>query len=245
VFEPVKNEKLYKAVVNQVKSLIADGRLLPGDRLPPERELAQLLSVSRASVRQAVSAMEALGILVIKHGEGTFVSSEDTDVITSFSELLVSQQLTPTEILEARIVMECPVVRLCAERASGEELRTVENCLERNRRKRGDAPSLEAMNRDFHLSIAKGAHSRGLLRLMEGLYVMMETNLWPTLKVLNEQKQERIDLHLDQHEAIFARLRERDSRGAEELMRSHLLTIEHEFNEDAQKEIDEKQNAEG
>ncbi len=237
VFEPVKNEKLYKMVVSQVKALIADGKLAPGDRLPPERELAGLLSVSRASLRQALSAMEALGILERRQGDGTYVTtaSDEVDVIASFSENLVSRQLTPLEILEARIVVECPVARMCAERATDDEIRIIGERLERHRLKVGKSASLEEMNRDFHLAVAEGAHSACVLRLAQGLYEMMETNLWPTLKTLVEQDEQRTEHHLDQHEKIFGCIRSRRPAEAEEAMRKHLQTIEHEFLEDAQK----------
>ncbi len=240
MFEPVKNEQLYKMVVNQVRSLIADGRLCPGDRLPPERELAGLLSVSRASLRQAISAMEALGIVERRHGDGTYVAAAngDVDVIAAFSEHLVSQQLTPLEILEARIVIECPVARMCAERATEQEIAAIGERLERNRLKLGVASSLAQMNHDFHLAIAEGAHSRGVMPLALGLYAMMETNLWPTLKILDEQDPQRTERHLDQHEEIFRCLRLREPTDAEEVMRRHLRTIEHEFLEDAQKAAD-------
>jgi GntR family transcriptional repressor for pyruvate dehydrogenase complex len=245
VFEPVKNEKLYKMVVSQVRSLIADGRLSPGDRLPPERELARLLSVSRASLRQAISAMEVLGVLERRQGDGTFVATGDdrVDVIASFSEHLLSRQLTPIEILEARIITECPVVRMCTERAADAEIEAIGARLERHRLMLGDATCLAEMNRDFHLAIAEGAHSRCLTRLTQGLYVMMQNNLWPTLKIMAEQDQQRTDRHLDQHEEIFRFIGSRRSAEAEEAMRQHLLTIEQEFHEDAQEVAEERNRA--
>ena len=236
VFEPVKNEKLYEMVVKQVKSLIEDGRLSPGDRLPPERELARMLAVSRASVRQAISAMEALGILESRHGEGTFVANDEdeVDVVGSFSELLVKQQLTPTEILEARIMVEVPAVRMCAERATPEQILAIESRLEKNRLAEGNRITLAEMNRDFHLSVTEGACNRGLTRIVEVLYTMMELNLWPTLKNLAQEKHQTTQKHLAQHEEIFRSVRDHCPDVAAQLMRDHLSTIEQEFLSDLQ-----------
>ena len=83
------------------------------------------------------------------------------------------------------------------------------------------------------MSIAQGTHNRGLIKLAEGLYTMMEGNLWPKLKKLVEEKQQRTQQHLDQHEELFECIQSRDSRRAENIMLRHLRTIEHEFNEDA------------
>jgi len=110
LFRPIKSEKIYKMVIDQVKDLIEDGRLSPGDRLPPERELASMLTVSRASVRQAISALEALGIIDIRHGDGTYVAEESSNdnVIESFSSLLIKEQMSPDEIMETRLLIEPP-----------------------------------------------------------------------------------------------------------------------------------------
>lgn len=235
MFEPIKNEKLYKMVVKQVKSLIAGGELAPGDRLPPERELATMLAVSRASVRQAISAMEALGILESRHGEGTFIAKEDNgdDLVDSFTKILVNGQITPTEIVEARELIECPNARLCAERASAEQIEHIRLMLEENRRTAGTEASLSEMNRDFHVAVAEGTCNRGLVRLTEALYKMMEINLWPRLKTLSEQRHARTRKHLAQHVQIYNAVAAHDPELAERAMREHLDTIEAEFEEDA------------
>lgn len=235
MFEPIKNEKLYKMVVNQVKGLIAEGALSPGDRLPPERELATMLTVSRASVRQAISALEALGVLESRHGEGTFIAKEEShdDLIESFTKILVKEQITPEEIIETRRIIECPNVRLCAERASGGQIEQIRLMLEENRMKVNKGASLSEMNRDFHISIAEGTCNRSLVKITEALYKLMEINLWPRLKDLSEQRPERTKKHLVQHEAIWDAIKSRDGELAAKRMQEHLDTIEAEFEEDA------------
>jgi GntR family transcriptional regulator, transcriptional repressor for pyruvate dehydrogenase complex len=70
---PIKSTRIYEEIVRQVKTMIAEGRLASGDRLPPERELAEKFLVSRTSVREALRALESLGLVEIRPGEGTFI----------------------------------------------------------------------------------------------------------------------------------------------------------------------------
>jgi len=235
MFEPVKNEKIYKMAVRQVISLIENGKLAPGEKLPPERELARILSVSRTSVRQAITVMEEMGFLETRHGEGTFVVTdrEDQEIAQTFAQHLVNLQLTPLELLETRLVVECPVARCCAERASDDDIKQIESFLEHNRMERGEAVGLEKMNNDFHLAIARATGNRGLYSLVEGVYSMMSINLWPKLKDVVADKKDRSVLHLKQHVQIFEAIKARDPELTENLVRNHLKTIEHEFIEDA------------
>lgn len=244
MFEPIKNEKLYQMVVKQVKALIEKGQLEPGSQLPSERELAKLLSVSRTSVRQAITALEAMKILDIRHGEGTFVAIEtaNKDIIDAFSNQLVELQLFPDEILESRMILEGPLARMCADRATPEDISKIKSMLEHNRDVLGDKLSLEEMNRDFHLAIAEGAGNRSLYIQAKALYTMMEFNLWPRLKGFMEKNTEIIELHLLQHLEIFEAISSKKPDLAEKLMINHLKSIEHEFQEEAQRIIEEKED---
>jgi GntR family transcriptional repressor for pyruvate dehydrogenase complex len=238
VFRPIKSEKIYMTVIRQVKGLIENGQLAPGDRLPPERELASMLSVSRASVRQAISALEAQGIVEIRHGEGTYIldASETDRVIESFSRFLVEEQITPEEILETRRIVESESARLCAERASPEHVHRLESLLERRRMEAGRGGALAEMNHELHMAIAEGSRNRSLIKVMEVLLRMMRHNMWPALKEMSERRQERIKEHLDQHERIVEAIGRRSGGDACLWMKRHLETIGREMREDVEAE---------
>jgi len=235
VFEPIKSEKIYKMVMRQVRTLITEGDLSPGDRLPGERELSSLLTVSRASVRQAIAALEAQGIVTKRQGDGTFVvgrGGNADEVIESFSRFLAEEQINPTHILESRLVVECATTRFCAERAADEEINGLKALLERRRIAEGRKDSFAQMNRDLHIAIAQGSKNPALIKVMELLLEMMDLNMWPRLKQMSEEREKRVQKHLDQHEEIVDAIIRRDADGAYESMRNHLETIEREMTQD-------------
>ena len=236
MYHPIRNEKIYMAVIRQVRSLIHDGSLAPGDRLPPERELASLFSVSRASVRQAISTLEAQGIVHIRHGDGTYILDETERVIESFSRFLVEEQITPQEILETRKIIECEAVRLCAERASPDQVRKIQTLLERKRLAENSGASLAEMNYQLHRAIAEGSRNRGLIKVTEVLLEMMRMNMWPALKSRSEQREHRIEEHLSQHERIVEAIGRHDGPAASQAMKIHLEAIDLEMDADLEAE---------
>ncbi len=234
-FKPIKNEKIYKMVVEQVKLLITNGDLAPGDRLPPERELATMLNVSRASVRQAISALEILGVIKIKQGEGTYISDDAPQevLLESFSRILVREQIDPLEILETRRMVECFAARLCAERITPEYLKAMFELLEENQLRRQSDKSTSEMNRAFHMAIAVGTGNSGIIRVMEVVMQLIGENMWPVLKNNSHLKNpERLERHLQQHIEIYHAIAQRDGLQAEAKMKEHLDTIQSEFEAD-------------
>jgi GntR family transcriptional repressor for pyruvate dehydrogenase complex len=235
LFRPVKSDKIYVHVMNQLKSLIDDGSLSPGDRLPPERELASMLAVSRTSVRQAIAVLEAQGVVEMRQGDGTYVVEEAKDgdeVVEAFGRLLLQEQISPREILETRRIVEVAIARICARRASGEHVASLRDLLERRRMAERRDASLAEMNHDLHMAIAEGTENRGLMRVMEVLLGMMNANMWPRLKRLSEQRERRVEEHLDQHEMIVEAIASGDPDLAGKCMEEHLTTIEREMSAD-------------
>ena len=156
MFKPIQNEKIYMSVIKQVRGAIANGTFSAGDRLPPERELAAMFAVSRASIRQAISALEALGAVEIRRGDGTYVAEANTDdFVESFSRFLTEQQITPQEILQTRAVVECGIARICAEQTDPELVEDLENLISQEHEKalEGDQKELVTINQLLHLGL--------------------------------------------------------------------------------------------
>ncbi|HBP64409.1 MAG TPA: GntR family transcriptional regulator, partial [Desulfosporosinus sp.] len=79
--KPIRTKKIYEQIVEQIGILVADGKLKPGDRLPSERELVERFQVSRASIREAISALELMGLIEVRAGEGTYIRQVNIDAV--------------------------------------------------------------------------------------------------------------------------------------------------------------------
>ena len=231
MLEPIKTEKLYNVIMRRITDLIREQKLEFGDRLPPERELAVALSVSRASVRQAITALAAQGIITMRHGDGNYISNVNSDgpALELFGHFLAGSQINPDEILEVRIMLECEAARLCALRAEEKQLLLLQSLLERNRMNKGTDDSLSNMNKDLHNAIASGANNSALLRIMDVVWDIMGSNMWPLLKRESNNRKRQIEQHLDQHERIVEAICARDEKNAHWEMYNHLTTIDREI----------------
>src|SRR4029453_12712716 len=119
---PIKSTRIYEEIVRQVKAMIAEGRLKGGDRLPPERDLAEKFVVSRTSVREALRALESLGLIEIRPGEGTFVREMSVEwLVEPLALVMASQREAIGELFEARRVLEPAIAALAAGRATPDE----------------------------------------------------------------------------------------------------------------------------
>lgn len=142
-------------VVNSIKELLLSKKVMPGDRLPAETELTKLLSVSRGSVREAMKILSALGIVEVKRGDGTYISTRSVEAV--FDPLLFSMIVSQpqfAELKELRLILEKSVVRLVVRNASEDELRALRECVEqtvalRNSPER-DNEKLLAHDLEFH-----------------------------------------------------------------------------------------------
>ncbi|MGH2395301.1 MAG: FadR/GntR family transcriptional regulator, partial [Candidatus Limnocylindria bacterium] len=121
--EPIKSTRIYEEIVRQIKTMIAEGRLKSGDQLPPERDLASKFVVSRTSVREALRALESLGFVEIRPGEGTFVRQVSVEeLIEPLALVLAAQREAIGDLFEARRLLEPAIAGLAARRATPDEV---------------------------------------------------------------------------------------------------------------------------
>src|SRR5438477_1312115 len=128
---PIKSTRIYEEIVRQIKAMIAEGRLKSGDQLPPERDLAEKFLVSRTSVREALRALESVGLIEIRPGEGTFVKEVSVEALVEpLALVLLSQREMIGDLFEARRMLEPVIAGLAARRASREEVTEMERILD-------------------------------------------------------------------------------------------------------------------
>src|SRR3989304_4413029 len=125
----VKQKRIYQDIVAQIRRLLDDGRLKPGFQLPSERELSELFQVSRASVREAIRALDSMGLVEIRSGEGTYVASTVESLLSPLAFAIRQQRDAFREIFEARRIGEPEIAALAAKRANPSEIRRLEAIL--------------------------------------------------------------------------------------------------------------------
>lgn len=231
---PIKTGKLYQLIMEEIKTLIHESDLQPGDKIPSEREIAKELTVSRSSVRQAITALSAQGILDIQQGDGTFVSTTNLfsekslvwELNTNFSKGLISKE----EIEEMKMYIECENARLCAIRASSDIEERLMVLIYKQRNLNHIEGSLTEINQDLHMTIAKGTQNKILEMLTECMYEVIHQNkeVWLDNYTKNINNPKIIAI-LSQHEKIVDAILRHEAKEAYSLMNEHAKTINNEI----------------
>jgi GntR family transcriptional repressor for pyruvate dehydrogenase complex len=223
-FQKIASERLSGSVVRQIEGLILRGILRPGDRLPPERELSERLGVSRPSLREAVSELQAGGLLTARAGAGIYVA----DVLGSaFSpalvRLLAGHEEAVLDYIAFRRDMEGLAASRAAEAGSDTDLRVIDAIMRKidaAHRKRN--PEEEArLDVEFHMAIVEASHNVIMLHLMRAMMDLLREGVFYNRQLMFRQRSVR-DRLLEQHRAINAALQERDAAGARAAIEEHL-----------------------
>jgi len=160
-FAVIKQKRVYEDIVGQVQALIQEGVLKPGDRLPPERELAERLGVSRSSLREAIRALELRGLVVSRPGAGTFVSTESVETILSVIAASINGSGGYlSDIFEVRHLLEPQIAALAAERATPEDIRSMASSLEEQARQIERGETGVEGDTAFHFAMAMATHNK-------------------------------------------------------------------------------------
>lgn len=219
-FQKVRPEKLAGAVVRQIELLILRGVLRPGEQLPPERELADRLGVSRPSLREALQELQAAGLLLSRQGAGVFVA----DVLGSaFSPALIKLFASHDEAFDDALAFRRDMEGLAAERATRLGSKTDLAVIDTAFHKLETSPPAEAAARDadFHMAIIEASHNVLLLHMMRSMYDLLATGVFFNRQVIFARSHDRNGL-MDQHRAINAALQARDGERARAAIEAHL-----------------------
>lgn len=232
MFEKVQTKKVYMKIVEQVQNLIKEGKLKPGDKLPPERILAEKLGVSRPPLREAISALEILGIIESRGGKGNFVKNtfNSTSYLQRLKEL--EKEESPFELLEARKAVETEIAGLAAEKASLEEIEEIEEALDRMKNALNHTPRAMEFDREFHVAIAKAAHNSILFQMMNYLAEGLKKSLWVNIKKKSWALPGHPQKYLEKHTKLLQAIKKGDKEAARKIMRSHLADVEEDLLEE-------------
>jgi len=222
--EVISVQRLYQQVAEQVARLIAAGEFLPGNRLPPERDLARQFGVSRPTVREAMVALELAGLVEVRTGAGIYVNAKPAEA-RMLPLWLGDSGPGPIELIEARRTIEPVVAAAAARRASRHDLAAIEETL-LDMARSTDSPSFRSADRRFHQRIAQASGNSVLVAMVDSLWAQMFTPIFERLGRRTGLLPERRDLARDEHMAIVAAISAHDPEAARRAMSTHLGNVE-------------------
>ena len=212
------HSQLTMQVVDHVRHLVASGELKPGDRLPPERELARSLKISRSSLRAGIGFLAAMGVLKSRHGAGTFIATGPPALDSSSLTVLGALHgFLPWQMFEARLTIEASVAALAAERATNDQLAELAEEVAEMYASMDDPQQYLIHDIRFHRTIARASGNPILGALMETI----TANLYETRRATVGNS---VDLKesAEMHREIYRAIRSRNPENAKRAMEQHL-----------------------
>jgi GntR family transcriptional regulator, transcriptional repressor for pyruvate dehydrogenase complex len=239
-FLPIQSftrKRLSDVVSDQIKQLISDGALMPGDRLPAERDLATQLGVSRPSLREALIRLEADGYIETS-GRGGFTVVDVTAPIISnpLAELLLQNPRTSADILELRQGLESISTAYAAERANAADRRKITEAFEALKAgyQSHDRANLADLDAAFHLAIADATHNIALAHVMHGIHTLIREGMRQSHRLIDYDDVMEKQL-MSQHRAIYDTIMARDPQKARKAAERHLTYVREMYKEHAAK----------
>ena len=224
-YQKIRPKSVSQQVFDQLRDHIFRGELKPGDRLPPERELAQGMGVSRPTLREAINRLADRGLLEHRQGQGTFVAaSERRRKQNPLSVLMDGQEATLPELLEVRLALESNAAMLAARRATSEDIANLEKCyLEMKNRVKTNQHDI-GDDVFFHMAIAYAGKNQVQTYLMKSLHDLVRHGIRKSLAGL-WTRPGQVENILRQHCDVMRAIRDHDADGAFEAMRLHITFV--------------------
>ncbi len=218
MLQPVKKSRLSSEVIDQISQSILKGDYKPGHKLPPEREIANQLGVSRTVVREALRSLEIMGLVESQVGGGTYVKEYTAEhVLDPIANYFSSDDCFVDEIVETRLLLEPEMVKLAAQRATEEDIIAIENSIKQMEDEL--ASGLSAINGDtaFHFASASAAHNSAILKILSVIADLLHYNMKASLQAFPDQ-----GTTIQGHKRILQALKDKNPDLAKRYMIEHL-----------------------
>jgi len=229
-FSPVKQQKVYTMIVEQVIELINQGKFKPGTQLPPERDLSRHLGVSRASLREALTVLQLMGYVKTISGQGSVICEKKPTSNIPISTLEAYGE-SPFSILQARKVLEPSIAALASTHHTEAGIKSIQDILTSI----DDDPSKDQVlhdvfsegDRQFHLRIARLTENPILIYMQEIIVHQMKQKLWVTLmRHSSFATPGRWEEARKEHREIFDAIKSSNSQLAASRVKAHLTRVE-------------------
>lgn len=225
-WEPVRKVRTHEQVLAQIEKKILDGSLRPGEKLPSERDLVAALGVSRTSVREALRALEAMGIVEAKTGSGreagSVVTSQSTQALTNLLRLHVALTgISLADLVDTRVQLERGAVAGAAERASTADIANLQALLDEMRSPAIEYQTFNSLDTEFHVGIALISGNKLTTNLMQALRATVEHEMTAVFERLPEWRPVA-DALVNEHEAILRAIQKGAGDVAADLVTDHI-----------------------
>ena len=231
-FSPVRQRRLSDDIVERLEGMILEGSLKVGERLPPERSLAEEFGVSRPSLREAIQKLAARGLLVSRQGGGTYVAEALGSTFSDpLLELLSSSEEARQDLLEFRHTLEGACAFYAARRATPVDLQRLTEAFEAlqlcyampdedSREREGLADAR------FHLAIAEASHNAILLHTIKGLFDLLKRNVVTNIGGMYALRGETRNMLMQQHRALYELVMAGEAEQAREVAQQHIHYVQ-------------------
>jgi len=220
---PVTRRSIVQEVISKIRTVLLNGYLKSGDKLPSEVELAEKLSVSRSAVREAMKILATQGVVEIKRGEGTFiVKTLSTVALDPLVFSLILDYKTPEELLELREMVEIGILNIVMEKATDEDLQKMEKTIRdfEAHCKQGTTDTQILLQDDlaFHYAFAEATHNPLIIKIARTIWEMFAPSIKKGLG--------RVDINKGpgQHQLILGAIKEKDFEKTKQAIRKALRT---------------------
>ncbi len=222
-YTKIKPKPIFEQIIDQIRDQIASGVLKPGDRLPPERQLAEMMGVNRHSLREALKVLEFLGVLQSRTGVGTVINNLGQDLLVE--RLSQAAGFSPRfflfELMELRQAIEPYAAALAAQRATKEDLARMERAMEDLRAEFKKGVLGTDADERLHLALARATHNGTFERLTRPIMIMLADYRQNSMQISGRRRQTLLE-----HEKIFRAVKRRQPQQARRAMAEHLRSVD-------------------
>jgi GntR family transcriptional repressor for pyruvate dehydrogenase complex len=220
--EPIEKIVLIDQIIGVIKRQISEGKIKPGDKIPGERTLSELFHVSRTSIRQALKALDVLGVLDIRHGSATSLNKDISNLLINplkFMSILYNVEIP--ELFEARKTIEVELARKAAIHVTEEDIDIMKQCLDKAEENINNPDIFLYSEKNFHECIFTASRNRILSAMINSLNTLLIGSRQESIKTF-------VDLRdsYNQHLAIFKAIEKRNPENAGQAMLAHLEDVE-------------------
>ncbi|MBF0111971.1 MAG: FadR family transcriptional regulator [Desulfamplus sp.] len=222
--KPIKPKRISDQVFDQIRELIYRGKLKPGEKMMPERELAEAMKVSRTTIRDAVQRLVVMGLIIQKQGQGTFVKSYDSDTQSPLAKAMQTQDASIDDLLEVRMGLECNAAALAAMRADEQDINAMEHSIEEMKKEIASGRLGTEADTSFHMAVSYATKNSLHILIMRNFYDYLFYGIKENLAGLYENM-DNIDIIISQHNDIVNAIKGRDSNKSYIAMKNHITFV--------------------